>query len=389
MNRICLYSICKNEEYNVKLWIERNVKGTYESIPDVVCVVDTGSTDNTFNILTKEYSDNLSIDVLDRFIQDEFDFAEARNYALNAAKKYILSNHTRYNENDTWIFICLDMDEFLVDSAETYKILKEEWNDSYDVGEMTCNIYHTGGDDDLGTMRVRHKIHRWDAEWFRSIHEYIRIKGKKESEWNIFLHYIGLTNKGLWYDHIQNNSKPRDYKKMLIQSYNKGDRSIKTLTYLAWECIDDGEYDDVIRYAEKAIDLLYNNEEDDQYMDILYILCNLIYLFDSYRNIGAISSAELRAANIMHIFGSGQYHPFRNALLKIADFYFDKNNTEKALFIYLSAYFTKSFDPSCYLDIESLYDHYKDIDIYHKIIECTMKLGYGYEAYILGVLKNE
>ena len=43
--KVCVYAICKNEEKFVKRW--------YESIKDAdyICVLDTGSTDNTVKLL--------------------------------------------------------------------------------------------------------------------------------------------------------------------------------------------------------------------------------------------------------------------------------------------------------------------------------------------------
>lgn len=89
--KVTLYAICKNEEKNVEKFINNS-----KHFHDVV-VVDTGSTDNTVNLLReaniKVYEHPQS--------REEFDFSKARNQALS------------YVETD-WAF-SLDFNEDLTD----------------------------------------------------------------------------------------------------------------------------------------------------------------------------------------------------------------------------------------------------------------------------------
>lgn len=43
--KIAIYAICKNEEKFVDKWVESMLEADY------ICVMDTGSTDNTFLLL--------------------------------------------------------------------------------------------------------------------------------------------------------------------------------------------------------------------------------------------------------------------------------------------------------------------------------------------------
>ena len=70
---ITLYAICKNEEENVEKFIENSKKFSH------TVVVDTGSTDNTVQLLK-----DAGIQVYEHSqTREEFDFSKARNQALS------------------------------------------------------------------------------------------------------------------------------------------------------------------------------------------------------------------------------------------------------------------------------------------------------------------
>lgn len=81
MKKVIIAAICKNEQHNAKDWVKQL------SNADAICVLDTGSTDNTVSILTHE----LGILGIPFFVaQEKFeavDFAEFRNALLNHINK--------------------------------------------------------------------------------------------------------------------------------------------------------------------------------------------------------------------------------------------------------------------------------------------------------------
>lgn len=92
--KVCVYAICKNESKNVERW--------YNSMKeaDEVVVLDTGSTDNTVQLLkklgAKVYSKEYSV----------FRFDEARNDSLELVP------------SDCDICVCTDIDEVFVPRVE-------------------------------------------------------------------------------------------------------------------------------------------------------------------------------------------------------------------------------------------------------------------------------
>ena len=85
--KICVYAICKNEEKFIKRWVESMSEADY------ICVLDTGSTDNSYNLLKEN-------NVITR--QQEIKpwrFDVARNESMKLIPE------------DTDICVCTDLDE--------------------------------------------------------------------------------------------------------------------------------------------------------------------------------------------------------------------------------------------------------------------------------------
>ena len=122
-NKVCVYTICKNESIHVARWLD-SVEDA-----DLIYVTDTGSEDNTIEIFEAiredQFIDNLVIDHYPK--TDHFNFAEARNFSLRGAKKYIKEN---IPGDCDWVYVAMDLDEFLYDGA--IDIIRTKWSPEYD-----------------------------------------------------------------------------------------------------------------------------------------------------------------------------------------------------------------------------------------------------------------
>ncbi|MBQ8234263.1 MAG: glycosyltransferase family 2 protein, partial [Bacilli bacterium] len=89
MYKICVYAICKNESKFINRWLE-SVKEA-----DYICVLDTGSTDNSVDLLKENGV------IVESKIISPWRFDEARNESIKLIP------------TDTDICVCVDIDEVL------------------------------------------------------------------------------------------------------------------------------------------------------------------------------------------------------------------------------------------------------------------------------------
>ena len=105
MNKICVYAICKNEEKFVDRWLESMSEADY------IVVLDTGSIDNTYNLLK---NDSRVTKVEQKEI-NPWRFDVARNESMKLIPE------------DTTIFVCTDLDEVL--EPGWADVLRSEWDE--------------------------------------------------------------------------------------------------------------------------------------------------------------------------------------------------------------------------------------------------------------------
>lgn len=139
---ICAYAIAKNEEKNVYQFIHQT------RVFDEVCVLDTGSNDNTVEILR----DN-KINVSQKIYQD-FDFSMARNTALSLA-----------STKCKWFF-SLDFNESLKITDEQISTIIKSDSDGF---QVECGDFY-----DKNYQEYKLKIHQRDSFiWKYAVHEYL------------------------------------------------------------------------------------------------------------------------------------------------------------------------------------------------------------------------
>lgn len=108
--KVCVYAICKNEEKFVKKWYKSMSEADY------VCVLDTGSDDNTVEMLKE-----LGAIVESRVISP-WRFDDARNLSMELIP------------DDTDICVCTDLDEVFNEGWRD--ILESKWEDG------TCRVLY-------------------------------------------------------------------------------------------------------------------------------------------------------------------------------------------------------------------------------------------------------
>jgi len=364
-NKVCVYTICKNEEKNIDKWFT-SVKDA-----DLICLVDTGSTDSTVDKI-KEYQNMFGSTkvIYMSYIQDEFSFSMARNRCLEMAQNCIINQsrdlykqpHDYYN----WAYVSLDLDEF-IEPGGINKI-REIWSDDYDVMEMSVECIASDGSIE-STSFVHHKVHSKEFYWTRDIHEIITKTGS-EKYWRILPSDIG-------YKHIQDKEKPRNYYEILKNSFKRGDRTSKTLVYLAWEAYEHSDWEEMYRYAKLGLLAVTDNSSDENYMDYQYILClrRYIALYYIYKNNWDIAYNEL--LKCIDIFATGKFPRTRVIYREIARVAWEVEKVKSIM------YYSQFFDIHCpeeyWVEDFNLYTYKSEAEVYSELSNAYFYCDLGYD----------
>jgi len=160
---IILNLICKNEEEV----IERCLNSVVDFI-DAIVICDTGSTDNTINVIKKWQEDNNIGGII--LSQPFVNFEHNRNLALEACKQWIAENSEEEDVKNNYICF-IDADDYLVlEDIEKY----EESLDASSADVLYINMKM----DNIVYSRpfiIRSSI---PSRWKGVLHEYLKCEGQ-------------------------------------------------------------------------------------------------------------------------------------------------------------------------------------------------------------------
>lgn len=228
MDKICVYTIAKNEEKFARRWARSCIEADYR------VVADTGSEDNTIEILKNEGV------TVHRIIVDPWRYDEARNMAMKLVPK------------DVTVFISMDMDEILIKGwrQELDLFLKSGRPWTF----INCSFVTFWAN---GTVN-RHfheRIHNRDYVWKNRYHERPfyrpkdRSKGKEIIEWCTNIHI----------EEHPDETKDRTCNLPLLELAVKEDdevpRQWKLRYFLADMYMKTGHYAKAIKTAKECYDM--------------------------------------------------------------------------------------------------------------------------------------
>lgn len=159
MNKIAVYTICKNEEKFVNKWLDSMSEADY------MVVLDTGSTDATIKLLEegKKKYPNL---IYAQKIIDPWRFDVARNANMDLIPK------------DANILFENDLDEWLAPGWS--KPIRERWIEGvHERGEYMYAWSHLENGDPARVFRYN-KLHTWNWRWKAPVHEYLARVGVED-----------------------------------------------------------------------------------------------------------------------------------------------------------------------------------------------------------------
>jgi len=236
--KICLNVICKNEEKVIKRMLK-----SVEPIIDYYVICDTGSTDNTINIINDFLKDKEGVII----IEEWKDFSTARNKCIEQSKgDYIL-----------WI----DSDEELIIDKRFNK------NNIKDCDAFVVETIY-------GSMNYfRKNLFKINNgyEWTGPIHEIIESKKEKKVKIIGGLKVLVRPEGSSWSD-------PDKYKKhaIILSEYTKIDKDPRWLFYTAQSYRDCKKYEESIKWYKKRYDDVNGFSEERWYS--LYMIAKLKHL---------------------------------------------------------------------------------------------------------------
>jgi len=297
--------ILKNEEEYVKKLIDNLLK-----FCDDIYLVDTGSTDNTINIINMAamMHPNIHLDHFD-WIDD---FGAARNYSFELSK------------DSDYRFWCDASDDFsqpLIDKLIEFKNGKysEKLYDAYSIDR----IYGLGNVRIIGLTRTEAGI-----KWNDRIHEYLKLNGKTFNG-TLFSGECTLIHKGVY------NRKPghenRNIKIFRSMDENHDKFSSRNLLYYGNELFDHKHY--TLAYSMYLMAAKnYDNFLGDA--ELITIFCKLRVCYDENNKQDFGFKKEIIDFG-RKLYNRGLRHKLM--LYILATFYFEKEDWFTAIRLYKEA----------------------------------------------------
>lgn len=290
--KICVYAICKNELKFVDQWLKNMSEADY------IVVLDTGSTDGTYEKLKEDSR----VTRVEQEIITPWRFDAARNRSMDLIP------------DDADILVCTDFDELFEPGWAQF--LRDNWVPGY---HTRCHYRYAWKHGEQGDAEVEFtydKIHNRDYYWVFPVHEVAHIKSGDEkfleADKNIYLHHWQDTTKSrgsylpLLQLSVQENPNLSHIHLLLAREYLVLDQKEEALAHLAKTLeIEDIETADnglVLLQTLYFISLVCFELKD--YDECLWYAQRFIQIDNSYREPYFLMA---RAYNEKHLYSLAEY----------------------------------------------------------------------------------
>lgn len=216
MLKIAVYAIAKNEAKFVRRW--------YNSVKeaDYVCVLDTGSEDETVSMLTACGA------IVESKVISPWRFDVARNESLKTVPE------------DTDIYVCVDLDEVI--QPGWADAIRKSWKGTR---ARYRYVWSHNKDDSPGVEFHADKIHTKGYRWVNPVHEVLTADAEEK------YCYINMR-----IDHYPDNTKERsNYLQLLELAVQEAPDNDRNMHYLGREYMFHKQYDKAIETLEKHLSM--------------------------------------------------------------------------------------------------------------------------------------
>ena len=235
---LTVYSICKNEKENLLRFLNSFDEADY------VCILDTGSTDGTWELLQEESKKRKNLIIGQKEIKP-WRFDAARNESMKLIPK------------ETTMFFMADLDEVIKESGWCQKV-KNSWDPLFDRGVYA---YHRN-------------VNKETDEIIRTIEEF-RVHSKEWSSWKNIVHEALINHKGTKY-FLRETCTPLDIE---VWHYPKEENKSIFYAELCEQNLEETPDDDLMR-LQLAIEYEVLEENKKALQHFLYLIKNATGLRD-------------------------------------------------------------------------------------------------------------
>lgn len=293
--KVAVYAITKDELQFVDKWM----KSMWEA--DYICILDTGSTDGTYEKLQEYQKKNPEKVILSQKIYKPWRFDTPRNDSMKLVPK------------DADFCICTDFDEILINDWS--HILKEAWDDSINRLYYLYAWSHNSNGDPARVFWYD-KCHSNDGTWSWEfpVHECLKctkeIKGKNIDDKYVLLHHypVSKASRGNYLSllELRAEENPDDY-------YG--------LVYLAHEYMYAGKVEKCLEFSQNLIAKINLLNDDMNCVTDLYM-----FVGDAYARLGKLKEAEES-----YLWGIKRDKRFRDNYIQLSRLYINQKRYQESV----------------------------------------------------------
>lgn len=286
--KVCVYAICKNESQFVRRWMDSM------SEADLVVVLDTGSTDDTAELLHRAGA-QVTVEKI-----EPWRFDAARNRSLELVPE------------DVDICVCTDLDE--VFQAGWREKLEQGWHKG--MGQASYRYtWSFCADGSEGYVFWSEKIHsRRGYRWTHPVHEVLEWVGEGKRPPIVPV-------AGIQLNHYPDPTKSRgQYLPLLELSVAEAPRNDRNMHYLGREYMYRGRWDDCIRTLKRHLALTTATWADER-------AASMRYMAYAYAQKG-----DVRQAKVWYLRSVAEAPHLREPYTDLALFLYERQEWEGVLY---------------------------------------------------------
>ncbi len=282
--KICVYAICKNESKFIKRWLKSIEDADY------ICVLDTGSTDNSLELLKD------SNVIVGEKHYDNFRFDKARNDSLKLIPK------------DTDVCICLDIDEVMLSGWR--EALEKVWDEN----TTRLSYVYNWSLDEFDNPKVsfyQDKIHGPNYIWVNPVHEVLKCLDENE---------VYARSDNLIVNHYPDQTKSRSsYLPLLELAVNEDPNNDRNMHYLGREYMYYGNWESSIATLKRHLNMENATWKDER-------CASMRFIARCYKNMSDFISARVWLDAAIK-----EAPHLRDPLVEMALLYYEQQNWEEVI----------------------------------------------------------